>query len=72
MIAFFIHHFFRRGFGLQAKEFIPKGSYVMEYTGEVVRAASAGLRDQTYLFDLWRPHEWRNAEVTYLPFLPFH
>jgi len=41
-----------RGWGVKALEPIPRGSFVSEYVGEIIRTEEANRRDSGYLYDL--------------------
>ncbi|XP_070534520.1 histone-lysine N-methyltransferase EHMT2-like [Ptychodera flava] len=42
----------KTGWGIRSMEFIPRGSFVCEYVGELITDEQADLRADTYLFDL--------------------
>lgn len=55
-----------KGWGVRTLEEIPKGSYIMQYVGEVVSLIEAANRPTTYLFDLGAHLDSRDVEYTYV------
>lgn len=41
-----------KGWGIRAKQNIPRGTFVCEYVGELIPEFVAKVRDTTYIFDL--------------------
>ncbi|XVF54864.1 hypothetical protein PTKIN_Ptkin05aG0215300 [Pterospermum kingtungense] len=52
-----------RGWGVRSRSFIPCGSFICEYTGEILREKEAERRigDDEYLFDLVNNHGGRSS-----------
>ena len=55
-----------RGWGVKTLEPIPKGSFVMEYVGELISLSAADDRPRTYLFDLESRIDANDVDYTYV------